>query len=138
MLYKSATQVKHHSIAEAGTIILHFILPLLLSCLFTTHQETKMLRGEIALICMYEVFVNNKNSIMKNNLLSLVALSFTIAATAQNPKCWCSSGNIVTKNIAVQAFNAIEAAGIYELVLTQGDKEAVRIEADDNMQELLV
>ncbi|HNP22647.1 MAG TPA: head GIN domain-containing protein [Panacibacter sp.] len=71
----------------------------------------------------------------KITLLSLVALSFTIAATAQKKKL-APSGNIVTKNIAVQAFNAIEAAGIYELVLTQGDKEAVRIEADDNMQEL--
>lgn len=71
----------------------------------------------------------------KITLLSLIGLSFTLGAMAQKKKLE-PSGNIVTKNISVQSFNTIKADGIYELILTQGDKESVRIEADDNMQEL--
>ena len=74
----------------------------------------------------------------KNNLLTVAGSTKFYHCGNGTEKKLAPSGNIVTKNIAVQAFNAIEAAGIYELVLTQGDKEAVRIEADDNMQELLV
>ena len=44
------------------------------------------------------------------------------------------SGNIITKDISVQPFDAIKASGLYELVLSQGDKESVKIEADDNLQ----
>src|SRR5439155_16129839 len=46
------------------------------------------------------------------------------------------SGNIVTKEVSIQPFEAIKASGIYELVLSQGDKESVKIEADDNLQHL--
>jgi hypothetical protein len=43
------------------------------------------------------------------------------------------SGKIITKEVSVQSFDAIEAKGLYELVLSQGDKETVKIEADDNL-----
>jgi len=46
------------------------------------------------------------------------------------------SGNIITKDISVQPFDAIKASGLYELVLSQGDKESVKVEADDNLQSL--
>jgi hypothetical protein len=46
------------------------------------------------------------------------------------------SGNIITKDISVRPFDAIKASGLYELVLSQGDKESVKIEADDNLQPL--
>ena len=46
------------------------------------------------------------------------------------------SGNIVTKDFPVSSFNAIKANGLYELVLTQGDKESVKIEADDYLVDL--
>ncbi|QEC65856.1 DUF2807 domain-containing protein [Panacibacter ginsenosidivorans] len=46
------------------------------------------------------------------------------------------SGNIISKEISVQAFDAINAKGLYELVLQQGDKETVKIEADDNLMDL--
>ena len=46
------------------------------------------------------------------------------------------SGNVVTKDRAVQPFDAIDASGVYSLVLIQGNKEEVKIEADDNLQEL--
>ncbi len=46
------------------------------------------------------------------------------------------SGNIITRDVAISSFNSIKAEGLYELVLTQGDKESVKIEADDNLQDL--
>src|SRR3954447_19366800 len=46
------------------------------------------------------------------------------------------SGNIITKDVTVQPFDAIKANGLYELILSQGDKESVKIEADDNLQDL--
>ncbi len=48
------------------------------------------------------------------------------------------SGNIVTKNVSVQPFDAIQASGLYELVLSEGEKESVKIEADDNLQSLFI
>jgi len=46
------------------------------------------------------------------------------------------SGNVITKDIAVQSFDQLEASGVFHLVLTQGNKEAVKIEAEDNLQSL--
>lgn len=46
------------------------------------------------------------------------------------------SGNIVTKDVDIKSFDAVLASGFYELVLLQGDKESVKIEADDNLQYL--
>ena len=45
------------------------------------------------------------------------------------------SGNIVTKDVAVQSFNELSVNGVFNVLLTQGDKEQVKIEADDNLQE---
>jgi len=46
------------------------------------------------------------------------------------------SGNIVTKEVAVQPFDQLEASGVFNVVLTQGAKESVKIEAEDNLQPL--
>lgn len=46
------------------------------------------------------------------------------------------SGNMITKEIPVQSFDAINAKGLYELILQQGTKETVKIEADDNLMDL--
>ena len=48
------------------------------------------------------------------------------------------SGNLVTKDINVQGFDALNVSGVFSVLLTQGGKEAVRIEADDNLQEYFV
>lgn len=45
------------------------------------------------------------------------------------------NGKIITRDVPVKSFNELEANGVYELNLIQGDKEAVRIEADENLQE---
>ncbi len=46
------------------------------------------------------------------------------------------SGNIITKEISVQSFDEITATGVFNVMLTQGSKEQVKIEADDNLQDL--
>lgn len=46
------------------------------------------------------------------------------------------SGNIITKDIAVQPFDQLQASGVFNVVLTQGAKESVKIKADDNLQQL--
>jgi hypothetical protein len=46
------------------------------------------------------------------------------------------SGNVITKEVAVQPFDQLEASGVFNVVLTQGAKESVKIEAEDNLQPL--
>ena len=46
------------------------------------------------------------------------------------------SGNVVTKDVIVQPFDELEASGVFNVVLTQGAKETVKIEAEDNLQSL--
>ena len=46
------------------------------------------------------------------------------------------SGNIVTKDVPVQSFDALSTNGVFNVILTQGSKEQVKIEADDNLQQL--
>lgn len=70
---------------------------------------------------------------MKKIILCLFTISSSISLFAQDRKTIEPSGNIVTKDVPVKAFDAIEASGLYELVLTEGAKEAVKIEADDNL-----
>lgn len=48
------------------------------------------------------------------------------------------SGNVVTRNVAVQSFDELSASGVFNLQLSQGDKEEVKVEADDNLQELFI
>ena len=46
------------------------------------------------------------------------------------------SGNIVTKDVAVQSFSELKASGVFSIYLEQGNTESVKIEADDNFQPL--
>lgn len=59
------------------------------------------------------------------------------SASAQGEKNETIEGNgkSVTRDIAVSSFDALKASGVYELKLSQGDKESVKIEADENLQE---
>ena len=44
---------------------------------------------------------------------------------------------MITKDIAIQSFGSVlEANGVFNVVLTQGDKESLKIEAEDNLQPL--
>jgi hypothetical protein len=71
-------------------------------------------------------------------ILLAVACGFVIsqAAIAQKQETLEGNGNIITKEVPVSSFDALKASGIYELKLSQGNKETVKIEADENLQEL--
>ena len=46
------------------------------------------------------------------------------------------SGNIITKTVNVQSFDQIDISGVFSLKLSQGAREEVKIEADDNLMDL--
>ena len=46
------------------------------------------------------------------------------------------SGDVITKDVAIQPFDQLEASGVFSVVLTQGGKESLKIEAEDNLQPL--
>jgi len=46
------------------------------------------------------------------------------------------SGNVITKDVTIQPFDQLEANGVFNVVLTQGNKESLKIEAEDNLQAL--
>ena len=71
---------------------------------------------------------------MKQIIPALFLLFCSLHVTAQKQNI-VPSGNIITKNVTVSSFNAIKAEGLYDLILTQGDSEDVKIEADDNLQD---
>lgn len=48
------------------------------------------------------------------------------------------SGNVITKDVAVKSFDQLNASGIFNLQLSQGDKESVKIEAEDNLMDLFI
>lgn len=68
---------------------------------------------------------------------SLLSLFVTAFATAQDNDHETIEGNgkRVTKEIAVTSFDALQSKGVYELRLTQGSNESVKIEADENLQQ---
>ncbi|MEP6684138.1 MAG: head GIN domain-containing protein [Parafilimonas sp.] len=73
---------------------------------------------------------------MKEIMSSLLLMFCAFSVMAQKQGTIKPSGNIITRDVNVHSFNSIRAEGLYELVLTQGDKESVKIEADDNLQDL--
>jgi hypothetical protein len=46
------------------------------------------------------------------------------------------SGNVIIKDVNVQSFNELSASGLFHVILKQGGKEEVKIEAEDNLQDL--
>jgi hypothetical protein len=48
------------------------------------------------------------------------------------------SGNVITKDITVKSFDELNASGVFNLLLSQGDKESLKIEADDNLLDLFI
>ncbi|MEJ7911603.1 MAG: head GIN domain-containing protein [Chitinophagaceae bacterium] len=59
----------------------------------------------------------------------------TQATCAQNDRETIEgNGNKIIREVPVQSFSGLTASGVYELRLSQGDKESVKIEADENLQ----
>lgn len=48
------------------------------------------------------------------------------------------SGHVITRDVAVQPFNELDASGVFNVILSQGSKESVKIEAEDNLQDLFL
>ena len=74
---------------------------------------------------------------MRKTLL-IAAASLFVAATvkAQKDKETIEgNGNMVTRQIPVSSFESLKASGVYELKLSQGNTETVKIEADENLQQ---
>jgi len=75
-------------------------------------------------------------------LFAFVSLVSAASIYAQDDKSWNDkpkiegSGNIITKTFNVQSFDQLDVVGVFSLKLSQGSKEEVRIEADDNLQDL--
>jgi hypothetical protein len=70
-------------------------------------------------------------------LTSLFGVFLAGAVIAQDNKTETIEGNgkSVTRDVTVSSFDALKASGIYELKLLQGNKETVKIEADENLQQ---
>jgi hypothetical protein len=77
---------------------------------------------------------------MRKNLflITLVVTAFGCSMQAQknNRTRIEGSGNLITKEFPVKSFDELSASGVFELKLSQGDKEQVKIEAEDNLMEL--
>lgn len=75
---------------------------------------------------------------MRRILLGL-AMAAAVVSSAQNKEqkeTIEGNGKLVSRDVAVTSFEELKASGVYELQLVQGSKEAVRIEADENLQDL--
>lgn len=72
----------------------------------------------------------------KTTIAFLMLFPVAVTVNAQKETAIEPSGKIITKKITVKTFDGIKAEGLYELILTQGDNESVKIEADDNLMEL--
>ncbi|TCJ17023.1 DUF2807 domain-containing protein [Flaviaesturariibacter flavus] len=71
---------------------------------------------------------------MKKLLLAAGLLVTAGAVSAQNESP-TGNGNVVTREVPVSSFDEIRSGGIYQLQLSQGTKESVTIEADENLQQ---
>ena len=73
-------------------------------------------------------------------LLAIAAMGFSTIAQRNNKyddkDRIEGSGNVITKDINIKSFDELDASGVFNLQLSQGDKETVRIEADDNLMDL--
>ena len=72
--------------------------------------------------------------------LSAIAMISAFSVSAQDkekdkPKIE-GSGNVITKEISIQSFDELNVSGVFSVLLSQGSKEEVKIEAEDNLQTL--
>jgi len=70
-------------------------------------------------------------------ILSLSAAVIIAATTLKAQETIKPSGNVITRDVTVKPFNAIKANGLYDLILTQGSTESVKVETDDNLQKYI-
>lgn len=66
-----------------------------------------------------------------------MGLAAALQMTAAAQETLKPSGNVITRNVAVKPFSAIKANGLFDVILTQGGSEDVKVETDDNLQYLI-
>jgi hypothetical protein len=71
-------------------------------------------------------------------IASAMGMLIAQASVAQDKEHKTIEGNgkLVTRTVDVKSFDALRASGVYELKLSQGNTESVKIEADENLQDL--
>lgn len=69
-------------------------------------------------------------------IASAIGMLLAQATVAQEHKTIEGNGKLVTRTVDVKSFDALKASGVYDLKLSQGTTEGVKIEADENLQEL--
>jgi hypothetical protein len=74
----------------------------------------------------------------KNFFVMLAFTALCFSAIAQKNERIEGSGNVITKDYTVKSFDDLTANGIYNLHLSQGDKELLKIEAEDNLMNLFI
>ena len=67
---------------------------------------------------------------------SILLLATTVFSQKAKETKIEGSGNVITKDVTIQPFDQLEANGVFDVVLTQGNKESLKIEAEDNLQAL--
>ena len=68
-------------------------------------------------------------------LFCITMLLFVLPATAQHTLK--GNGNVVKEARAISSFNELSIKGVYKVYLEQGNKEAVVVETDENLQEVI-
>ncbi|GAA4340362.1 GIN domain-containing protein [Flaviaesturariibacter amylovorans] len=74
---------------------------------------------------------------MKKLLSLFLCLLFAAPLLAQKNEGIKGSGNVVVRELPVTGFTKLEVGSMIAVVMAQGDKEAVAVEADDNLQDLV-
>lgn len=70
--------------------------------------------------------------------LALVLLaSVLLSGCISSPNCVVGSGNVINETRSVESFNGIDLRGSGALILSQGPQQPLRIEAEDNILQLL-
>lgn len=76
---------------------------------------------------------------MRKNVWA-VAVAAVVSTTGwaqkNNQEVLEGNGKLITREVSVSPFSVLKANGVYELKLSQGNKESVKIEADENLQDL--
>ena len=67
--------------------------------------------------------------------LAGIFLAGSVAAQENKTETIEGNGKLVTRDVPVSSFESLKAGGVYELKLSQGNKETVKIEADENLQQ---
>ncbi len=74
---------------------------------------------------------------MKKLTYTLPIVLFTSLCTLNSCDEIKGDGNVVAEQRAISAFNQLEVNGVFNLYISQGDSEAVKIETDKNLLKLI-